>query len=124
MMIHRDSVMDVDFRVQIKCEFNDLKRVLMVIRLTRGWLLTMALAWRSQHTARRNRAQVTVVLPRNSPAGSRCFEYDDHTDLWRKCHVSRHGTAAAPQLFRLEDSRSSSRSCDAESDPTRFPGAA
>ena len=69
MMIHRYSVMDMDFHVQTKYEFNDITNVFMVISLKRGWLLTTALARRIQHTERRNDTRVTAILPENVSVG-------------------------------------------------------
>ena len=56
MIIHRYSVIDVDFQVQTRCEFNGINNVFMVISSKRGWLLTTALAQRIQHTQNTRRS--------------------------------------------------------------------
>lgn len=73
MMIHKYSVIDVDFQVQTKYEFNDITNVFMVISLKRGWLLTTALARRIQHTERRNDTRVTAILPGNASVSRPLF---------------------------------------------------
>lgn len=73
MMIHKYSVIDVDFQVQTKYEFNDIKRVFMVISSKRGWLLTTALARRIQHTERRNGTRVTAMLLESASVGRPLF---------------------------------------------------
>lgn len=65
IIVHRYSVMDVDFQDQTRCDFNDINNVFMVISSKRGWLLTTALAHRIQHTGRRNDPRLTPTVPEN-----------------------------------------------------------
>ena len=71
MIVHMYSVIDVDFQVETKCEFNKIQQVLMILSSKRRWLLITALAQRIQHTERRNGARVTPTLPENGSAERR-----------------------------------------------------
>lgn len=65
-MIHKVSVVDMEFQVQTSRECIEINNELMVVSSKREWLLTTALARRIQHTRRRNNTRVTSILPENA----------------------------------------------------------
>ena len=74
MIVHMYSVIDVDFQVETKCEFNKIQQVLMILSSKRRWLLITALAQRIQHTERRSGPRVTPTLPENGSVERLLFD--------------------------------------------------
>ena len=105
MMVHKYSVIDVDFQVQTKCEFNDIKSVFMVISSKRGWLLTTALAQRIQHTGLWNDVRVTPSLPENGSVGGKPSELCQKSGL---CLLQRHVAKMPRQAMRYGSGRPAS----------------
>ena len=72
-MIHKVSVVDMEFQVQTRRECIDIQNELMVDSSKRDWLLTTALARRIQHTQRWNDIRVTAIRPENASVSRSLF---------------------------------------------------